>query len=120
MRVTPTREDRDLGSDFLGEAAMGAAAVARILALGILPHDHPIQIARADARQRRSYSRQYPGRPHVGVLIKALANRQPEAPESDVVGHIGSTDRAKEDSVETLQLRHTVLGHHPTMGLVVV
>ena len=45
-------EDRDLGRDFLGQAAMGAAALAGIFAFGVLPHDHPVQVARADIAQR--------------------------------------------------------------------
>ena len=41
-------EDRDLGRDLLGQAAMGAAAMAGILALAVLADDEPVEIAGAD------------------------------------------------------------------------
>ena len=43
-------------------------------------------------------ARQDPGRPHVGVLVEALADRQAQAPERDVVGHVRRADRAEDRS----------------------
>ena len=37
-------EDRHLGRDLLRQAAMRAAALAGILAFGILAHDHPVEL----------------------------------------------------------------------------
>ena len=53
-------------------------------------------------------------------MVKALADRQPETPERDVVGHIRSADGAEEDRIKALQLRHSVLRHHTPVGFVVL
>ena len=60
MRSTPAaREDRGLGRDFFGQAAVHAAAGAGVLALGVLAHDDPVDLVgilqrRRDARQQRA------------------------------------------------------------------
>ena len=37
-----------------------------------------------------------------------------------MVGDIGRADGAEKDGVEGLELRHSVLGHHAAVGLIVV
>ena len=48
--------------------------------------------------------------PHVGVLVEALADRQPQAPQRDVIGHVGRAHRAEEDRVERLEPVEAALG----------
>ena len=106
MRVTPTRVKIATSvPTSSGRPRCDASAVAGILAFGILAHDHPVEIARTDIAQRRRDARQDLGRPHIGVLVEALADRQPQPPERDVVGHVGRADRAEIDGVEFLERR---------------
>ena len=105
-------ENRDLRADFLRQPAMHPPAAAGIFAFGVFAHDHPVEIAGADMAQRRGDAGQDPGRPDVGVLVKALADRQAQAPQRDVVGNIGRADRAEIDRVEFLQRGETVGRHH--------
>ena len=51
-------------------------------------------------RERALHARQHARRAHVGVLVEALADRQAQAPQRDVVGHLRAADRAEEDRVE--------------------
>ena len=44
-------EDGDFGGDFLGQAAMGAPAVAGVFAFGVFAHDEPVEIAGPDVTQ---------------------------------------------------------------------
>ncbi len=73
--------DRNIGCDFLGQAAMHAAADAGIFALRILPHDDPIELRAGDVTQRADDSGQYARGTNVGVLIERLADRQPQTPK---------------------------------------
>ena len=62
--------------------------------------------------QSRSWGRHVAQRPvdagqdarraHIGVLVEALADREAQAPERDVVGHLGRADRAEIDGVEAV------------------
>ena len=73
-------EDGGLGGDFLRQAAVGASALTGIFAFGVLPHDHPVQVAGATSLNGEVT----PGRtrvgPDVGILVQALADLQPQAP----------------------------------------
>ncbi len=113
-------EDRNLGADLFGHALVGAAAIAGIFAFGVLAHDDPVEIPRADPRQRRGDARQDLGRAHVGILVEALADRQAQAPERHVVGHVGRAHRAEENGVEILDLVAPVLRHEGAGPLVAV
>lgn len=81
-----------------------------IFAVGVLAHDHPIQIAGIDPDED-------PGRAHVGKLHQQLADRQPMLLERKVVRHIGRTDGTERDSIEGAQLRHTALRHECAVSL---
>src|SRR5687768_12727157 len=96
------REGGDFHRHFVRQAGVHAAAGARILAFGVLAHDHPVDVLRVV--HRRSNAGQQAGRAHVGVLVEALADRQAQAPQRQMVGHLGRADRAEEDGVELLQL----------------
>ena len=85
---------------------------AGIFAFGVFPNDHPVEIAGLDAAQWRGDARQDLCRPHIGVLVKALADRQPQPPQRDVVWNIGRPDRSKIDRIEFLQRGEAVGRHH--------
>src|SRR5262245_66625683 len=91
---------------------MHPAAGARILALGILAHDDPVEVAGPDTAQRAGHAGQQPGRAHVRVLVEALADRETEPPERDVVRNVGRPDRAEIDGVERAQPIEAVRRHH--------
>ena len=100
MRVDAgAREHRDVGRDLLRQALMHAAADAGIFAFRILAHDHPVELGPADVAQRAGDAGQDAGRPHIGVLVERLADREPQAPQRDVIGHVGRADRAEIDRV---------------------
>src|SRR3984957_1022226 len=62
--------------------------------------------------QRARYPGQDASRADVGVLVERLADREPQAPEADVIRHLGRADRAEIDGVMALDLRETVRRHH--------
>ena len=108
-----TGEDGSFGGDLLGQAAMGASAVAGILALAVLANDDPIEIGvRRDVAEGRLDAGEHAGRAYVGVLVEALADAQAETPEGDVVGDGGVADGAEIDGVEGAEGVEAVLGHH--------
>ncbi|MCY1185122.1 hypothetical protein D9M73_258740 [compost metagenome] len=72
-------EDGHLGRDFFRQASVHPATVARVLALGVFPHHHPVDLLAID--QRAFDPGQYTRRAYVGVLVEALADRQAQAPE---------------------------------------
>ena len=94
------------------QAAMHAPAGAGIFAFRILAHDHPVELRTADRAQGAHDPRQHPRRAHVGVLVERLADRKPETPEADVVGHVRRTDRAEIDRVRAPDLIEAVRRHH--------
>ena len=98
---------------------MDAAAAAGIFAFGILTHDHPVEIAGTGMAQRRGDAGQDPGRPDIGVLVKALADREAQAPQRDVIGDIRGADRAKVDRVEFLQSGERIRRHHHAVFAVI-
>ena len=76
--------------------AQVAPADAGVLALAVLAHHDPVD--RSGGRRRAAGSStpgQQPDRAHAGVLVEALADRQPQAPEADVVGHAGQPTAPK-------------------------
>ena len=113
-------EDRGFGGNFLGQAAMRASALAGILAFRIFPHDHPVQIADVDITQRGGDAGQDAGWPNVGILVEALADLQPQAPQGDVVGDVRVADGAEIDSVVLADFFLPVLRHHAAVLFVIV
>ena len=113
-------EDGGLGGDLIRQAAMRPPAMAGILALAVLAHDHPIQVARPDIAQRRGDAGQDARRADVGVLVEPLADRQPQSPQRDVVGDVGIADGAEIDRVRGAQPGHRVGRHEAAMLAVVV
>ena len=88
---------------------MHAAAAAGVFAFGILADDDPVD-ARA-ARERTGDAGQHARRTHVGILVEALADRQPQAPQRNVIGHIGRTHRAEEYGIESFEFVETTGGN---------
>ncbi len=117
---TGAGEDHHLGADLMRQAAMRAAALAGILALRVLAHDHPVQLLGGDLAQWAGDAGQDARRADVGVLVERLADREPQAPERDVVGHVRRTDGAEVECVEAAQLLVPTGRHHDAVLLVVV
>ena len=65
------------------------------------------------SRERALDARQQARRADVGVLVEALADREAQAPERDVVGDVGRADGAEVDRIERPQLLEAVRRHHP-------
>ena len=63
--------------------------------------------------QRGGDARPEPDRPQVHVLAERAADRDQQAPEPDVVGHVGPADGAEEDRVGRAQGVERVGRHHP-------
>ena len=98
-----TGENRHLGRHLLRQPTMRPPAMAGIFALGILPHDQPVEIAGPDVPQRRNHPRQHPRRANIGILIKPLADRQAQAPQADMIGNILRPHRPKINRIRLFQ-----------------
>jgi len=111
------RENRHLGPNSILLMPVSRAALARILALGILPDNNPVQLPRAlvppaiDKRTLRP--RQDPRGPHIRPLVQLFADRQDHVPQRDVVGHGWPADRAEVDGVVGFELVYAVGRHVP-------
>jgi hypothetical protein len=70
--------------------------------------------------QRRGDARQDARRADVGVLVEGLADRQPQAPQGDMVGNVGMAGRAKQDRIVFGDLLASVDRHHAAVLLVVI
>jgi hypothetical protein len=104
-RYAGPRENRNLGRDFLRQAAVCTAAASRIFAFGILANDHPVDVL--SVSQRTGDSRQHARGANVRVLIETLADRQPQSPQRHVIGNVGRPHRTEENCVEAFQLFET-------------
>ena len=67
---------------------MRAAALAGILALGVLADDDPVEVAGVGVAEGGGDAAEDFGGADVGVLLEGLANGEPEGPERYVVGDI--------------------------------
>ena len=103
------REDRGLGRDFVRQSPVNAAARAGVFALGVFADDDPVDLAAFE--ERAGDPGQHPGGPHVGVLVEALADRQAQAPQRHMVGHVRRADCAEEDRIELLQRLQGLVRH---------
>src|SRR5688572_3578636 len=99
---------------------MHPTADAGVFALGVFADDHPVELPSLHFPQRAGDARQYARRTHVGVLVERLADRQPQSPQGDVIGHVGRAGRAEQDGIVMLDLVAAVGRHHAAMLLVVV
>ena len=106
------RHDRDVGRDLDRQAAMHASADPGIFALGILAHDHPVELRTGHMAQRALNPGQYASRTNIGVLVERLADREPQAPEADVIGHVRRANRPEIDRVVARDLVAAVRRHH--------
>ncbi len=114
------RKNSGLGRHLLGQTAMDAPAIAGIFALAVLADDDPVEIGGAASGERALDARQDARRAQIGILVEALADRQAQPPERDVVGNVLVADGAEIDGVEAAQGREPVLRHHPAVFAVVV
>ncbi|MNQ98476.1 hypothetical protein D3C85_1141690 [compost metagenome] len=106
---TGTGKHRNLGSHLFRQAPMHPATVAGVLAFGVFADHHPIDLVAVV--QWAFYTRQHASRTHVGVLVEALADRQAQPPEGDVVRHIQRPHGAKENGIECLEFFQATFGN---------
>ena len=112
-------QDRDVGRDFERQALVDAAADAGIFAFRVFADDDPVEFLAVHVAQRAGDAGQDAGRADIGVLIERLADREPQAPQRDVVGHVRRAGGAEQDGVVFLDLVAAVLRHHDAVLLVV-
>ena len=74
------REHGRLDADLAGMALMRAAADAGVLALGVLAHEHHVDIAGRTAGERARHALEQPHGTDVGPQVEALADRQQQPP----------------------------------------
>ena len=118
---TAAGEHRGLLHDLLLGTLEAAAADRRILALVVLAHDDEVDLAGRAVSQRRADAGHQPDRTDAGVLLERAADLDEQAPERDMVRHLGRpADRAQEDGLVALDLVKPVLGHHVAVLEVVV
>src|SRR5205823_7125552 len=98
------REDNRLDSDLIGCPAAQAPANAGVLALRVLTDADDVDLGRALADQRARDAGQQAHRAEIDVLVEALAQRQQQPPEADVVRHARITDRTEQDGREAAPL----------------
>ncbi len=114
------RHDRHVGRGLDRMALVHAAADAGVFAFGVLADDDPVEVVRPAALQRRVDAGQDARRPHVRVLVEALADLQPQAPQRDVVRDVGIAGRAEQDRVHVADRVEAVGRHHHAVLAVVV
>ncbi len=107
-------EHRLLHRHLVFGAAIEPAADFRIFALVVFAHDIEIDVARRAALQWRIDPGEQPHRAQVDVLLKAAPQRDQEAPQRHMVGHVGMADGAEKDRIEQPQPVEPVGRHHLT------
>ncbi len=114
------RHHRHVGGGLDRMPLVHAAAHARVFPFRVLAHDHPVQVLRAAALERRIDAGQDARRAHVRVLVEALADLQAQAPQRDVIGNLRIAGRAEQDGVLAAQGVQPVRRHHRAVLAVVV
>lgn len=114
------RKNRQFRADRVLLVPVRRAALARVLALAVLAHDHPVQQrGLLPARHQRTLrALQNPRGAHVRPLVEFFADRQDHVPQRDVVGHAGPAYRAEVDRVVRFERVKAVRGHVPAAFLV--
>ena len=113
-------EDAGLDAHFLGEAGVLKAANVGVLALGVLPDNDHVDVARGLAAQRRLHAWVEHAGAFADVLVERAANRQQQAVERNVVLYVGVADRSQIDGVRLGQPIERVRGHHLAVLEVVI
>ena len=99
---------------------MRPATMARIFTFRVLAHDHPVEIARPSVTKRRRNAWQDACRSYIRILIKSLADRQPQPPQGDMIRYIRRANSTEKDGIMHLQLLQPIFRHHFAMRLVVI
>ncbi len=107
------------------ELALGAlehrAAHRRVFALGVLAHDHEVDIACLAVGERARHAVEQARRAQVDVLVEFATELQQRAPQRDVVGHrVGPAHRAEQQRIHAGELGLPVVGHHLAMLRVII
>ena len=98
---TGTGEHRDFSGHFFWQATVYASAVARVLTFRVFTHHDPVDLI--TIVQRAFNARKHAGRTYVCVLVKALANRQTQSPQRNVVRNVQRTHGTEENGIESLE-----------------
>ena len=117
---TDARKHRDVRGDLLRQALVNAPADPGVFALGVLSDDDPIKLGPGYLPERARDAGEDAGGTHVGVLVERLADREPQAPQRDVVGNIGRADGTEIDRIEMAQPIGAVFRHHDAVLLVII
>ncbi|MNO76267.1 hypothetical protein D3C76_673380 [compost metagenome] len=96
-----TGKYRHFGGDFFRQPPVYSTAVAGVLTFGVFPHHHPVDLVAIE--QRAFHPGQHAGRAHVGVLVEALADRQAQAPQGNVIRYVERAHGTEENRVEGFQ-----------------
>ena len=102
-----------------GQTRVGAAAHARVLALGVLADEEHVDVCGAATGERVADAREQAHGPDVRPQVEPLAQLEQQAPERDVVGDARRADGAEQHGVERADSFDRVRGHHPAVFLVV-
>lgn len=89
------KEESGTSCNLVVVSRVRATTLAGVLALTILTDDDPVELAGLAVGERRGRAGQDARPAHVCVLLQRLADGKAEAPERDVIGHIGRTDSAE-------------------------
>ena len=115
-----TGHDRNIHRRLDRMALVHPATDAGVLALGVLPHDDPVEVLAPAVAQGALDTRQDARRTDVRVLVEALADLQAQAPQGDVIGDRRVAGGAEEDRVVRPQRLQAVGGHHRAVCPVMV
>ena len=105
-------EYRRLDGDLFGLVVVDEAAHGGVLALGVLAHDHHVDVSALASGERRGDAGIEISRPHVGVLIEGAPDGQQHAVEGSVVGDVRMADGPQENGVAGRQQIQGASGHH--------
>ena len=113
-------EDRNVDARLQRQPGMHAAADAGIFALGVLTHDHPVDLFGKLRPQRPLHAGHKPCRADIGELVEALADGKAQLPERNMVRDLRVADGAEIDGMKAAQPLDAVFRHHAAGAAVAV
>src|SRR5215207_9417040 len=108
-------EHRLLDRGLPGTSAAEPAADLAVLALGVLADDDQVDRTVLGVGRGIPYTSERAERPQVDVLAERAADRDQQAPQGHVIGHVGPSDGAEQHRVVAAQRRQPVRGHQRTL-----
>src|SRR5579864_6506050 len=83
-----TREDVRLERNLVPETGMHSTAYAGVLALGVLPNAEHVDVLWPLVAQRASHAGKEFHWSGVDIQVESLSDRQQEAPQRHMIGHV--------------------------------